>query len=70
MKVLEGSAMQQLLADACGRFARVKPFKPDASRKESTEIFVIAHEFRGAPADAPPSGPPTAGGPPPVPEGW
>ena len=70
MKVFEGSAMQQLLADANKQFEKVKPFKPDASRKESTEIFVIAHGYRGPPTDAPPAGPPTAGGPPPVPDGW
>lgn len=69
MKVLEGSAMPQLLAEAGVRFDKVKPFKPEASRKESTEIFIIAHGYRG-----PPQGEPdevaAATGPPAVPEGW
>ena len=69
MKILEGAAMPQLLAEARTRFDRVKPFKPDASRKESTEIFIIAHGYQG-----PPEGDVetriSASGPPPVPEGW
>jgi 23S rRNA U2552 (ribose-2'-O)-methylase RlmE/FtsJ len=69
MKVLEGSAMPQLLADARKLFGRVKPFKPEASRRESTEIFVIAHDYKGPPEDgitesAAPTGPPA------IPEGW
>jgi 23S rRNA (uridine2552-2'-O)-methyltransferase len=70
MKVLEGSAMPELLADARTRFEKVKPFKPEASRKESTEIFVVAQGYVGAMADDLRDGPPVAGGPPPVPEGW
>ena len=69
MKILEGSSMPQLLADARARFGKVKPFKPEASRKESTEIFIIAQGSKG-----PPQGEPddviVAPGPPPVPEGW
>jgi 23S rRNA (uridine2552-2'-O)-methyltransferase len=69
MKILEGAAMPQLLAEAKNRFDKVKPFKPGASRKESTEIFVIAQGYHGPPkgksdeVGAVPS-------PPPVPEGW
>lgn len=69
MKVLEGSAMPQLLADTKMRFAKVKPFKPEASRKESTEIFIIAQGFH-PPTDAEISQGQAATGPPPVPEGW
>lgn len=70
MKVLEGSAMPQLLATTREQFERVKPFKPEASRKESTEIFVIAHGYKPPPDDPRDDAPSTAGGPPPVPEGW
>jgi len=70
MKVLEGSAMPQLLADARDRFDKVKPFKPEASRKESTEIFIIAQGFNGPSDGETRDGPSVAGGPPPVPDGW
>ncbi len=70
MKLLEGSAMPQLLATTRERFERVKPFKPEASRKESTEIFVIAHGYKPPPDDPRDDAPLTAGGPLPVPEGW
>ncbi len=70
MKVLEGSAMPQLLADARNRFERVKPFKPEASRKESTEIFVIAQGYKKPGDEDRGSGPSVAGGPPPVPDDW
>jgi 23S rRNA (uridine2552-2'-O)-methyltransferase len=69
MKVLEGSAMPQLLADTKKLFGRVKPLKPEASRKESTEIFVIAHDYKGPPEGGITESAASAG-PPPVPEGW
>lgn len=70
MKVLEGSATPQLLADVRDRFDKARPFKPEASRRESTEIFIIGHGYRGPQAGDVREGPSTAGGPPPVPEGW
>jgi 23S rRNA (uridine2552-2'-O)-methyltransferase len=69
MKILEGASMPQLLADTRHRFEKVKPFKPEASRKESTEIFVIAHGYKGPPEGGPDEVA-AAPGPPPVPEGW
>ncbi|MDP6478423.1 MAG: RlmE family RNA methyltransferase [Phycisphaerales bacterium] len=68
-KILEGAAMPQLLADVRKRFDRVKPFKPEASRKESTEIFIIAHGYKG-PLAGEPDEVAAVPGPPPVPEGW
>jgi len=70
MKVLEGSANPQLLADVRERFDKAKPFKPDASRRESTEIFIIGQGYKGPTEDELRGGPSTSGGPPPVPEGW
>ena len=69
MKVLEGSQMPSLLSTTKGLFKRVKPFKPDASRSESTEIFVIAHGYSGKGGE-PGAHDPVAKGPPPPPDGW
>ncbi len=69
MKVLEGAEMPRLLKDTKAVFTKVKPFKPEASRSDSTEIFVVAHGYTGDAAhddDAPD----VAAGPPPAPEGW
>ncbi len=69
MKVLEGASMPDLLASTKVRFELVKPFKPEASRKESTEIFIIAQKYRG-PGPEDEARATAATGPPPVPEGW
>ena len=69
MKLLEGSEMPRLLKDAKAVFAKVKPFKPDASRSESTEIFIVAHGFKGNAID-PRTDPIPAAGPPETPAGW
>lgn len=69
MKVLEGSEMPRLLQDTRTRFDRVKPFKPEASRSDSTEIFIVAHGFTGAPID-PATDPTPSAGPPETPAGW
>ena len=69
MKVLEGSEMPRLLKDARASFDKVKPFKPDASRSDSTEIFIIAHGFKGPLID-PSSEPIPSAGPPETPAGW
>jgi 23S rRNA (uridine2552-2'-O)-methyltransferase len=47
MKVLEGEAYPDLLARTGELFERVKGFRPRASRRESTEMFIIATGFRG-----------------------
>jgi len=46
-KVFSGGAGPDLLRLLKRDFARVSHFKPDASRKESAEIYVIAQGFRG-----------------------
>jgi 23S rRNA (uridine2552-2'-O)-methyltransferase len=49
-KVLQGGAERSLL-DALKRdFARVRHVKPAASRSDSSELYVLATGFRGAPA--------------------
>ncbi len=45
MKVFEGEAYADLLAQTRAMFKRVKGFKPKASRGTSTEMFVIAEGF-------------------------
>lgn len=50
MKVFEGERYPDLLAAAKTIFDRAKGFKPKASRRESVEIFIIAHGYRGSPA--------------------
>lgn len=48
MKVLEGAGYPELLARTKAMFENVKGFKPKASRGESTEIYLIAHGYKGA----------------------
>ena len=69
MKLLEGSQMPRLLKDAKAIFTKVKPFKPEASRSDSTEIYIVALGFNGDAIDPRTDPAPTAG-PPETPEGW
>ena len=48
-KVLAGGADNQLVAELKRHFATVKHAKPPASRKDSSEWYVIAQGFKGAP---------------------
>lgn len=47
-KVLAGGADNQLVAELKRNFATVKHAKPPASRKDSSEWYVIAQGFKGA----------------------
>jgi len=51
-KVLAGGTDDQLLAMLKRHFAAVKHAKPPASRKDSSEWYVIAQGFKGAPPPA------------------
>ena len=52
IKSFDGSETQDFLK-ACRRdFDRVSRYKPSASRKESSEFYIIAQGFRGSPAQA------------------
>lgn len=46
-KLLAGGAESALVADLKRQFASVKHAKPPASRKESSETYVVAQGFRG-----------------------
>ncbi len=46
-KVFQGGAEGELLADAKKNFAKVGHFKPDASRKQSPETYLVAIGYRG-----------------------
>lgn len=46
-KVFQGGAQNTLLAEMKKSFKTVKHMKPPASRKESSEQYVIAEDFRG-----------------------
>ena len=48
-KVLAGGADNQLVAELKRYFSSVKHAKPPASRKDSSEWYVIAQGFKGAP---------------------
>jgi 23S rRNA (uridine2552-2'-O)-methyltransferase len=48
-KVLAGGADSQLVAELKRSFATVKHAKPPASRKDSSEWYVIAQGFKGVP---------------------
>ncbi|WP_136162934.1 RlmE family RNA methyltransferase [Sphingomonas flavalba] len=50
-KVLAGGADNALVAELKRNFATVKHAKPPASRKESSEWYVIAQGFKGRPGD-------------------
>ena len=47
-KMFQGGAERQLLTLLKVRFAKVRHAKPPASRKESSELYVVATGFRGA----------------------
>ncbi|MDX2265954.1 MAG: RlmE family RNA methyltransferase [Hyphomicrobiales bacterium] len=47
-KVLRGGAEATLLAEMKRDFASVRHVKPDASRSDSAELYVLAQGFRGA----------------------
>lgn len=46
-KVLQGGAEANLLADLKRMFAQVRHAKPPASRKDSSELYLVATGFRG-----------------------
>lgn len=48
-KVLAGGTDHELLAELKRHFATVKHAKPPASRKDSSEWYVVAQGFKGAP---------------------
>ena len=50
-KVLAGGTDNQLLADLKQHFTTVKHAKPPASRKDSSEWYVVAQGFKGLPAE-------------------
>jgi 23S rRNA (uridine2552-2'-O)-methyltransferase len=54
-KVLAGGADAQLVAEMKRHFESVKHAKPPASRKDSSEWYVVAQGFRGAATAGDPS---------------
>ena len=46
-KVFQGGSEREMLVPMKRRFASVKHAKPPASRKESSELYVVAQGFRG-----------------------
>ena len=46
-KVRQGGTEASLLAEMKKHFSSVKHFKPNSSRKESAETYVIAQGFKG-----------------------
>ena len=46
-KIFQGGTENQFLAEMKKRFAVVKHAKPDASRKDSSEVYVVATGFKG-----------------------
>jgi 23S rRNA (uridine2552-2'-O)-methyltransferase len=47
-KILQGGATNELLADLKKSFKKVQHHKPDASRKDSNEIYIVALDFKGS----------------------
>jgi 23S rRNA (uridine2552-2'-O)-methyltransferase len=54
-KVLAGGADSELVAELKRHFASVKHAKPPASRKESSEWYVVAQGFKGRPEGGEPA---------------
>ncbi len=52
MKVYEGGGYPALLKRTQQLFSDVKGVKPKSSRRESVEMFIVGHGYRGAPAEA------------------
>ena len=46
-KIFQGGTENQFLAEIKKHFKIVKNAKPDASRKDSSEVYVIAMGFKG-----------------------
>ncbi|GJE58522.1 RlmE family RNA methyltransferase [Methylobacterium trifolii] len=51
-KVFQGGTEGMLLADLKRDFSAVRHVKPSASRADSSELYVLATGYRGAPGDA------------------
>ena len=49
-KLFEGQEVNAYVADAKQSFGEVKRVKPDATRDESVELFLVCKGFRPAPA--------------------
>ena len=48
-KVFEGEDLPQLIVDLRQSFATVKPFYPEATRREGYEVFLVCKDFRSKP---------------------
>jgi 23S rRNA (uridine2552-2'-O)-methyltransferase len=68
MKVLEGGGTPPLIKRCKLRFLEVKPYKPDATREVSREIYIVCKKYR--PPQTPPKPSPDPLSPPPPVEGW
>lgn len=68
MKVLEGGGTPELIKRCKGCFVEAKPYKPDATREVSREIYIVCKKYR--PPLTPNRSNAGTGAPPPPPEGW
>lgn len=50
-KVFEGADFVEFREDVRKRYKRVQQFHPPASRKQSSEVYLYAYGFKGAPED-------------------
>ena len=48
-KVFEGEDLPQLIVDLRQSFATVKPFYPEATRREGHEVFLVCKDFKSKP---------------------
>ncbi len=48
VKLFEGQETQAFADEVKARFGKLRRIKPDATRKQSVELFVVAQGFRGA----------------------
>ncbi|MCC5823572.1 MAG: RlmE family RNA methyltransferase [Phycisphaerales bacterium] len=68
MKVFEGGGTPELIKRCKGCFVEAKPYKPDATREVSREIYLVCKKYR--PPQTPNRASSGTGSPPPPIEGW
>ncbi len=49
VKVFEGADYKEFFEGVKARFEMLKPYRPEATRRQSSEVYLVAKGYRGAP---------------------